>query len=306
MEPEGTDPHASLLPAHRLEALTDGIYAVAMTLLVIELKLPEHAGAASSGELVEALVDLSPKIVSWVVSFFVLGFFWVGHHRAFAHVRRADGPLVALNLAQLACVSLMPFSSALSGEHGGAFVSQVVYSLNMIGLSVFALLITARVHHHRELTDGTVRLSHFEGARLRIVGLIVISVVAVAIVGVAARRQRRVPAHGRRECRQPPPGATARGPRGDGVSAGPALQLDAVTCTFAPRVRGEPGYTAVRDVTLSIAAGEFVSVVGPTGCGKSTLLNVAAGLLAPSAGDRPRVRLSARGHQPARRLHVPG
>ncbi len=67
-----------------------------------------------------------------------------------------------------------------------------------------------------------------------------------------------------------------------GASA--ALELDAVTCTFAPRARDERGYTAVRDVTLSIAAGEFVAVVGPTGCGKSTLLNVAAGLLEPSAG----------------------
>ncbi len=68
------------------------------------------------------------------------------------------------------------------------------------------------------------------------------------------------------------------------VDGDAALELDAVTCTFAPRVRGERGYTAVRDVTLSIAAGEFVAVVGPTGCGKSTLLNVAAGLLEPSAG----------------------
>jgi len=65
-----------------------------------------------------------------------------------------------------------------------------------------------------------------------------------------------------------------------------ALALDHVTCTFAARdERGGDGrYTAVRDTTLDIGEGEFVSVVGPTGCGKSTLLNVAAGLLAPSAG----------------------
>ncbi len=63
-----------------------------------------------------------------------------------------------------------------------------------------------------------------------------------------------------------------------------ALELDGVACTFI--AEGDPGqrYTAVRDVSLSVGAGEFVSVVGPTGCGKSTLLNVAAGLLEPSAG----------------------
>src|SRR5258706_1132565 len=62
----------------------------------------------------------------------------------------------------------------------------------------------------------------------------------------------------------------------------PALALDDITCRFAAREGGQP-YTAVADATLTVAAGEFVSVVGPTGCGKSTLLNLAAGLLAPSS-----------------------
>jgi NitT/TauT family transport system ATP-binding protein len=64
----------------------------------------------------------------------------------------------------------------------------------------------------------------------------------------------------------------------------PALSLTGITCTFISRDERSQRYTAVRDVTLDIAPGEFVSVVGPTGCGKSTLLNVAAGLLEPSSG----------------------
>jgi len=61
-----------------------------------------------------------------------------------------------------------------------------------------------------------------------------------------------------------------------------AVSFEAVTCSFAARAGGS--YTAVKDVTLAVGEGEFVSVVGPTGCGKSTLLNVAAGLLRPSSG----------------------
>jgi NitT/TauT family transport system ATP-binding protein len=64
----------------------------------------------------------------------------------------------------------------------------------------------------------------------------------------------------------------------------PALSLDKVTCTFVSREDRNQRYTAVKDVTLAIQPGEFVSVVGPTGCGKSTLLNVGAGLLEPSTG----------------------
>jgi NitT/TauT family transport system ATP-binding protein len=73
------------------------------------------------------------------------------------------------------------------------------------------------------------------------------------------------------------------------ATAAPALSLARITCTFAARDRrnGERAdrYTAVKDTSLDVTAGEFVSVVGPTGCGKSTLLNVAAGLLAPSSGS---------------------
>ena len=65
----------------------------------------------------------------------------------------------------------------------------------------------------------------------------------------------------------------------------PALSFDGVSCTFVARDDAAPRYTAVRDVSLTVEAGEFVSVVGPTGCGKSTLLNMAAGLLAPSVGQ---------------------
>lgn len=64
-----------------------------------------------------------------------------------------------------------------------------------------------------------------------------------------------------------------------------ALSLDTVSCTFVSRDAPGQRYTAVRDVTLAVGAGEFVSVVGPTGCGKSTLLNMAAGLLEPSSGE---------------------
>ncbi len=70
-----------------------------------------------------------------------------------------------------------------------------------------------------------------------------------------------------------------------GHATAPALSLQGVACTFVDKDHPGQRYTAVRDVTLQVGAGEFVSVVGPTGCGKSTLLNVAAGLLQPSTGS---------------------
>ena len=71
------------LSIQRSEALTDAIYAVVMTLLVIELKRPDHTLIHGANALAQALADLLPKVLAWVISFFVLAFFWFGHHRFF-------------------------------------------------------------------------------------------------------------------------------------------------------------------------------------------------------------------------------
>ena len=172
------------LPVHRSEALTDGIYAVAMTLLVIDLKLPEGL-VHNNADLGAALVALVPKAVAWVISFMVLAIFWTGHHRVFAYVRRADSKLTLLNLMQLAFVTLMPFSSALSGEEGGLFLSQVVFSTNMALMGVAALLIARHVHATPALGAAPMPLALYRGARLRILGVILISVVAVLLAAAS-------------------------------------------------------------------------------------------------------------------------
>ena len=168
MSQAGHDPN--YLPVHRSEALSDGIYAVAMTLLVIELKLPDASAIHTAGDLAAALVGLLPKAIAWVISFFVLGIFWTAHHRVFGHVRHCEARLVQLNLFQLATVSLMPFSSALSGEEGGLLLSQIVLSSDMPLLAISGLLIARHIYRHPELCLTPFSLAGHRGASLRIVG----------------------------------------------------------------------------------------------------------------------------------------
>jgi uncharacterized membrane protein len=174
-------PQAPGLSVHRLEALTDGIFAVAMTLLVIELKLPEHGAMQAGGGLVAALVHLLPRVMAWVISFLVLALFWLGHYRTFARVRRADGPLATLCLFELGFVSLMPFSSALVGEHGRENLSQIIYSINMLALAVLALMMARHIHSHPDPHFMAMPLAAYRGARVRLIGLMVISALAVGI-----------------------------------------------------------------------------------------------------------------------------
>lgn len=176
-EPESTQGYA----VHRIAALTDGIYAVAMTLLVIERKLPEHEAIQGSDELINAVARLSPKFLAWFISFFVLAMFWLGNLRVTRHLRSADGPLMALFLVQLGCVSLMPFSSALAGEFPKALFSQIFYSANMATLALLALLIARHAFRHPELTITPVLIGAFRASRFRTLGVVVVSVVAVGI-----------------------------------------------------------------------------------------------------------------------------
>lgn len=168
----------------RIAALTDGIYSVAMTLLVIDLKLPEAADLQTSGELAKALIGLEPKFLTWVTSFFVLALFWLGHLRSIRLLRGLDGTLVTLYLVQLGFVSLMPFSSALVGEYAPMVLSQVIYSLNMAGLSVLSLMISRHIHRHPALQRMPLSAASVSAARLRVIGLLAISIAAVPIAMV--------------------------------------------------------------------------------------------------------------------------
>ena len=117
---------------HRLDALADGIFAVAMTLLVIELKLPEDFHPERSLDLLQVLAQLIPRFVGWVISFFVLAMFWWGQARVMHYVQRVDGRLVGLNLLLLGAASLMPFASAITGQMPKLLGGQIVYSTAML------------------------------------------------------------------------------------------------------------------------------------------------------------------------------
>lgn len=174
------------LSKHRIEALTDGIFAVAMTLLVIELKIGEHGAITNVEQLQHALVALLPKGLAWIISFFVLAFFWLGHHRLFQHVRHVDARMLWANIAMLCAASLMPFSSALVGEYAGAFVSQCFYAINMIVLSATSLAMLIIARGSPILLDAPLSSAIFIGSRFRIVSLIVLSVAALMVAWFAA------------------------------------------------------------------------------------------------------------------------
>lgn len=185
----GTLPaNSSGLGKHRIEALNDGIYAVAMTLLVLELKLPEAREAVTESALAGSLLHLIPKFFAWLISFFILAIFWFSHQRAFHYVRAVDRKLLWINVIALAFASLLPFSSALVGEYGRLFAPQVVYALNMAALSLAAIWQLDHLQKHPELCYPSPFPRHVaKAARFRCWSLAAVAALAIVIATVDPR-----------------------------------------------------------------------------------------------------------------------
>ena len=146
----------------RIEALSDGLYAIAPTLLVLDLKLPSLGEAATNADLLNALHALLPKVLTWFLSFWVMAVLWLSQVRVYRLVHSLSRKMVRLELIQLACVSLMPFSTSLIGEHGKLPVAAVVYAANML-----AITLTGALRTHELLHQPRVHAQALEAALIR-------------------------------------------------------------------------------------------------------------------------------------------
>jgi uncharacterized membrane protein len=111
----------------RIVAFTDGVMAVAITLLVLNLEVPQ----VSAGELDGALVDLIPSLIAYLLAFALVGRFWVLHHRLFERLHRFDDRLMALNLLFLALIALVPFVTDLYDEYTKEAMAAALFGLLM-------------------------------------------------------------------------------------------------------------------------------------------------------------------------------
>jgi uncharacterized membrane protein len=123
---------AGIFTKNRLEALSDGVFAIVMTILVLEISVPLITGTPASTELRRRLLEMWPIFLAYGVSFLVLGVIWINHHFMFHHIRRADSRLVWINILMLMFVALVPFSTSLLGEYGETQTAVVVYGANIL------------------------------------------------------------------------------------------------------------------------------------------------------------------------------
>ena len=138
----------------RLQSLSDGVFSIVMTLLVLNLITNEVLGARSAHELHGVLLALWPKIVSYIISFAVAARFWVAQHLLMHKVVVTDLRFMWLNMTFLFWVSLLPFSAAILGEHHQFAMGEIIYGVNMILIFLSLAGCWHRATHNPGLIEG--------------------------------------------------------------------------------------------------------------------------------------------------------
>ena len=183
------------MDSRRAESFSDGVFAVAITILVFNL-LPVGAGTVSSGQLTRALSTAWPQYAAYAVSFLTIGIMWLNHHTMLAHVSRVDRPLLALNLFLLMGVVAIPFPTALVAEHltgkfrAGGPVAAVIYGLVMIAISIGYSGMWLYLQAHRDRLGASARMRSVRAASIRfgagLIGYVAATLLAAFVSAAAA------------------------------------------------------------------------------------------------------------------------
>ncbi len=190
INPEGRAPRvrAGLLSeSGRVEAFSDGVLAIAITLLVLDLKIPEGL----PGTVAQRLLDQWPSYVAYLASFIYIGVVWVNHHALFTRIDRVDSGVLWRNLALLLVVSVLPFPTATlayamqHGTHGDQLAAMVLYGLIASAMAFTWLIMFSYLDRHPALLHDDVPVGFFHQERGRAAPGILSPIIAIAI-GVVA------------------------------------------------------------------------------------------------------------------------
>lgn len=131
----------------RMILFSDAVFAIVITLLVIEIKIPEtaHTGMMQTSELARQLWELMPHFYGFIMSFMVVSIFWQTHHRTFGYVTSYDNKLLWLNLFLLMMVSCLPFTTSLMSAYGYLDLAYSIYSINLGLISLMSFFIWLRI-----------------------------------------------------------------------------------------------------------------------------------------------------------------
>lgn len=174
--------HVKSVELERLVFFSDAVVAIAITLLVLELRLPDTLPTHDEAGFGRVMIGMIPMMFSFAFSFFLVGMYWFAHHRIYRYIRRWDGGLVAHNFHFLFWIALLPFAVTLMGRFGGLRGAVVVYGVIQLMVGIAQFLMWRHATRDHRLVDP-----HLDASLVRLVEVrsLTLSAIALLSIGVA-------------------------------------------------------------------------------------------------------------------------
>ncbi|MGZ7043957.1 MAG: TMEM175 family protein [Methanobacterium sp.] len=176
-DPEGSNLYFN---KKRINTLVDGIFAIAMTLLVLNLVIPPFTGQINNFQLLNSLYKILPIFFSLVLSFLLLAMFWYLHHRIFNQIKIVNRTLIWINVVWLLFVILVPFSANLIGQYGNLTLANVIFDLNLLILA-FLLFLNIYVINRSGFIHEKAELDRLKQSEKNSIYFILITLLALAL-----------------------------------------------------------------------------------------------------------------------------
>jgi uncharacterized membrane protein len=168
----------------RVEALVDGIFAVSMTLLVLDIKLPDGVQIESNTDLIHHFAAIGQLLEVYVLSFAVLAMYWVAHSYQFHYVELVDKPLLWMNFAFLLLTTTVPFTTNVVSTHGTLSVAVTVYAANLMLLGAALFLHLHRLRHHPQLATKALTPELGRSIQRRLTLICAVTLLAAALAQI--------------------------------------------------------------------------------------------------------------------------
>ena len=165
----------------RLVFFSDAVFAIAITLLALDIRLPIEAAHLSDLQLFNGLVDIWPKYLSFLISFLVIGNFWIAHHRRYRYINRYDTRLLLLNLLVLMSIAFIPFPTAVLSENGNR-TATIFYSLSIAITGLLSALLWWYVSKENRLLDDNFDTKL---AKQNLISILTVPAVFLLSIGLA-------------------------------------------------------------------------------------------------------------------------
>jgi uncharacterized membrane protein len=131
----------------RLEAFSDGVFAIVITLLILDIRFPE----VEYEQFWETFPSVLPRILAYVMSFIIIGLYWVIHHNSMHAIKKTDRGLLWLNILLLLCISFIPFPTSLVGRYPFEAGPIMIYGGTLIACNLVGFITVLYVHYHPHL-----------------------------------------------------------------------------------------------------------------------------------------------------------